>query len=192
MAQSDLLERLEQRAAPTQVQPRRGLNYNFPLQWYRRPDGDVVQLQSDPYNRTMYEDLGFVYLRASEEKEWLSEVRPGVIAAQKKRAQLITAIRKIQAVAPQYIIDDDDQLAFATMPLEELDQFYKDGCELIGRKIRLPAIRPEKGETLKDSNLSGVETSESVSMEEMHAKVDRSGPTIQGQGYDPIKESRRR
>ena len=189
---SDLLERLEQRAAPPQVQPRRGMNYNFPLQWYRRPDGDIVRLQSDPNNRTYYEDKGFVLLRPAEEREWLAVVRPVVIAEQKKRAQLITAIRKIQAVAPQFLIDDDDQLAFATMPLDELDQFYKDGCELIGRKVRLPAIRPEKGDALKDPNLSGVETSDQTSIEELQGKLERQGATFQGQGHDPIRESRRR
>jgi hypothetical protein len=189
---ADLLERLEQRAAPTLEQPRRGTNYNFPLVWFRRPDGDIVRLQSDPNNRTYYEDKGFVMLRPSEEREWVNEVRPGVVAAQKKRAQLVTAIRKIQAVAPQFLIDDDDQLAFATMPLEELETFYKDGCEFIGRKIRLPAIRPEKGEG-KDPSLSGVETSDNMSIEELQAKMERAaGPTFQGQGHDPIRESRRR
>jgi hypothetical protein len=182
----DLLERLEQRAAPAQDQPKRGLNYNFPLAWYRRADGDIVQLQSDPNNRTYYEDKGFVMLRPPEVREWLSQVRPEVIAGQKKRAQLVTAVRKIQAVAPQFLIDDDDQLAFASMPLEELEQFYKDGCEFIGRKIRLPAMRPEKVTAQDDANLRGVETSESMSMEELEGKLQR------GQGYDPIDESRRR
>jgi hypothetical protein len=181
-----LLERLEQRAAPTQVQPRRGSNYNVPLAWYRRADGDIVQLQADPNNRTYYEDKGFVMLRPQEAREWVTEVRPAVVAGQKRRAQLITAIRKIQAVAPQFLIDDDDQLAFATMPLDELEQFYKDGCEFIGRKVRLPAIRPDKPSGEVDANLRGVETSDSVSMEELDGKLQR------GAGYDPIDQGRRR
>ena len=73
-------------AAPAINQPRRGQNYNYPLAWYRRPDGDIVQLQSDPNNRTFYEDLGFVMLRPPEVHEWLDVVRPNVVAEQKKRA----------------------------------------------------------------------------------------------------------
>jgi hypothetical protein len=202
-----LLERLERRAAPAPgIELRRGLTYNFPLAWYRRPDGDVVQLQSDPNNRAFYEDLGFVMLRPTEAREWLEEVRPAVVAEQKQRARYITAIRKIQQVAPQFIIDDDDQLAFATMPMDELVQFYNDGCEAIGRKIRLPAIRPDRDPTLNDPKLNGVETSDTTSLEEIQAKMERAetvaaggtvtrpgpgGGTFQGQGYDPLQESRR-
>jgi hypothetical protein len=181
-----LLERLEQRAAPVSENPRRGLNYNVPLAWYRRRDGDIVQLQADSANRAYYEDKGFVMLRPQEAREWIVEVRPEVIAGQKRRAQLVTAIRKIQAVAPQFLIDDDDQLAFPSMPLEELEQFYKDGCEFIGRKVRLPTIRPEKPNAESDANLRGVETSDNMSKEELESKLTR------GQGYDPIDEARRR
>jgi hypothetical protein len=186
MAELSLLERLEQRAAPVQEQPRRGLNYNVPLAWYRRADGDIVLLQADSSNRAYYEDKGFVLLRPGEAREWLTEVRPAIIAEQKRRAQLVTAIRKIQAVAPQFLIDDDDQLAFPSMPLEELEQFYKDGCEFIGRKVRLPAVRPEKASAESEALLRGVETSDSMSKEELEAKLMR------GQGYDPIDEARRR
>src|SRR5215471_957697 len=50
---------------------RHPLNYNYPLAHVRRPDGQIVQLQSDPNNRMMYEDLGFVYLSVRETRQWL-------------------------------------------------------------------------------------------------------------------------
>src|SRR5215831_17989156 len=117
-----LLERLEQRAAPVEHQPTAGLTYNFPLAWYRRPDGDIVQLQSDPYNRTMYENLGFVLLRPSETREWLQEVRPVKLAEQKRRAALITAIRRIAARVPQYVLDEDQFNPFSERTIEELEE----------------------------------------------------------------------
>jgi hypothetical protein len=183
MAEQSLLERLEQRAAPASAQPRRGQNYNFPLAWYRRPDGDLVQLQSDPNNRTMYEDLGFVLLRQPEVREWLEEIRPDVVAAQKKRAQIITSIRRLERQIPQFILDDDQQNEFATLPLDELHEIYKEFCEQYGVKPRLSPIKAESPST-SDAMLHGVETN--VSMEEFDAKVKR------GQGYDPIREARRR
>src|SRR5215471_14447806 len=62
------------------------LDYNYPLAWYRRPDGDIVQLQSDPNNRAMYEDLGFVALSRKESREWEQVRQPQVIADQRGKA----------------------------------------------------------------------------------------------------------
>jgi len=179
-----LLERLEQRAAPSSHPTTNGLTYNFPLAWYRRPDGDIVQLQSDPYNRTMYEDLGFVYLRPPEAREWLDEVRPDEVMRQKRRARLITQIRKLTATIPQFFIEDEENLSFAEMPIDELEERYKEVCEQYGIKPRLPAIKPEPAGVAGDARLSGVETG--ISMEELESKVRR------GQGYDPTREGRRR
>jgi hypothetical protein len=181
---ADLLERLEQRAAPAVANPRRGQNYNFPLAWYRRPDGDVVQLQSDPNNRTFYEDLGFVMLRPPEVNEWLDVVRPEVIAEQKKRAQLISAIRRLEHTIPQLIIEDDQQVEFGTMPIDDLNSYYAELCEQYGVKRRLPPTKPEPTGAQHDAMLRGVETSGSI--EELDAKLRR------GQGYDPLREARRR
>ena len=182
---TSLLERLEQRAAPTGGPSYSGLNYNYPLAWYRRPnDGDIVQLQSDPNNRTMYEDLGFVFLRPPEVREWLDDVRPGVILDQKKRARLITEIRKYVAKIPQLSLTEDEELAFPTMPIEELEDRFKEICEQFGLKPRLPSIKPEPARAPGDAHLTGVETS--MSMEELDAKMQR------GRGYDPTREGRRR
>ena len=180
-----LLERLEQRAAPVEHQPTAGLTYNFPLAWYRRPDGDIVQLQSDPYNRTMYENLGFVLLRPSEAREWVNEVRPGVIAEQKKRAALITAIRRIAQRVPQYVVDEDENNPFSGRTTAELEEIFEDAKAQTGLKLRLSPARPEPNTApAADAKLAGVETN--VSMEELESKLQR------GRGYDPLREGRRR
>src|SRR5499427_932013 len=179
-----LLERLEQRAAPSSGSPTTGLTYNFPLAWYRRPDGDIVQLQSDPYNRTMYEDLGFVFLRPPESREWVHEVRPGVIAEQKRRAGLITAIRRIAQRVPQYVLDEDQDNPFSERSTAELEEIFEDAKAQTGLKMRLPPIKPESKGAASDGNLAGVETG--MSMEELDAKLTR------GRGYDPMREARRR
>ena len=181
---ASLLERLEQRAAPSSGIPTSGLTYNFPLAWYRRPDGDIVQLQSDPYNRTMYEDLGFVFLRPPEAREWLQEVRPGVILEQKRRAGLITAIRRIAQRVPQYVLDEDQDNPLSERTTEDLEQIFDDAKKATGLNLRLPAIKPEPKTAVADSNLAGVETS--MSMEELEGKLTR------GRGYDPLREARRR
>lgn len=180
---SDLLERLEARATPVGPAIFHTLAYNFPLAWYRRPDGDIVQLQSDPNNRAMYEDLGFVLLRPAEAREWEDDVRPGVILEQKHRARLITAIRKIQSLAPQYLLSDDDQLEFPTLPIDELQKVFDDACETTGLKPRLGRIPPEKETKPADQHLQGVET---------HAGGELESKLQRGQGYDPMKEARRR
>jgi len=180
---SDLLERLEQRAAPSDGKPTySGLNYNYPLAWYRRPDGDIVQLQSDPNNRTMYEDLGFVFLRPGEVREWLEEVRPNVIVEQKRRARVITEIRKLAAKVPQISLTEDEQLEFPTIPIEDLEERFREICEQFGIKPRLPAIKPEAPRRGGDAALSGVDIGSAA---ELESKMKR------GQGYDPIREGRR-
>jgi hypothetical protein len=185
-AGQSLLERLEQRAAPIEGNPTVGLTYNFPLAWYRRPgDGDIVQLQSDPNNRTMYENLGFVMLRPSEAREWLQDVRPTVLAEQRKRAALITGIRRIAQRVPQYVLDEDQDNPFSLRSTAELEEIFEDAKAQTGLKLRLPTIKAEPAApSLEDTRLAGVETK--MSMEELDSKLQR------GRGYDPLREARRR
>ncbi|HYW88421.1 MAG TPA: hypothetical protein VFB50_11660 [Chloroflexota bacterium] len=176
---SDLLEKLEQRAAPVSGQPRTGLTYNFPLAYYRRPDGDIVQLQSDPYNRTMYEDLGFVFLRPNEAHEWVQDVRPGVVLEQKRRAALITAIRRIAQRVPQYVLDEDQDNPFSARTTAELEEIFEDAKAQTGLKLRLPPIKADsRDEPPPDASIG--------SGEELESKLTR------GRGYDPLREARRR
>jgi len=183
---SDLLERLESRATtPTNPNANHGLNYNYPLAWYRRPDGDIVQLQADPNNRAMYEDLGFVLLRPAEAREWETDVRPQVVLEQKHKARLITAIRKLEHTVPQLVLDDDENFGFAERTVEELQELFDGYCEQFGIKPKLPAIKPEKASPA-DTRLRGVETSQTMTPAELEGKL------VRGQGYDPTREARRR
>lgn len=179
---SDLLERLEARATvPTQPNSsNHGLNYNYPLAWYRRPDGDMAQLQSDPNNRAMYEDLGFVLLRPAEAREWESEVRPGVILDQKKKARLITAIRRLERTIPQLVLEDEENLGYADNTVDELQTIFDDYCAQFGVKPRLPALKAEK------DPVPTATADPMMTPEQLHDKLQR------GQGYDPIREGRRR
>src|SRR5215467_390345 len=172
---SDLLERLEARAAP--------IEGNTSLSHSRASDGDIVQLQSDPNNRTMYENLGFVMLRPSEAREWLSEVRPGVLLEQRKKARLITAIRRLATTVPQMIVEYDTldaERLLSEMTTDELQQLYTDYCEEFGKKPHLPPIRPEKASP-PDARMAGVET---LTKPEIDDKL------LRGQGYDPTREAR--
>jgi hypothetical protein len=182
---SDLLERLEARA-PGSPGPsvRHNLSYNFPLVWYRRPDGDIVQLQSDPNNRAMYEDLGFVLLRPAEAREWEQEIRPDLILAQKKKARLISAIRRLESRVPQFVLDDDENFGFKDMDVDTLQEVFDDYCNQFSIKPRLPPIPPERNSS-SDANMAGVETNAMHSREELEGKLQR------GQGYDPIAEARK-
>lgn len=103
---ADLLERLKERTAPAR-QAARGPGYNYRQLWYAKPSGDVVRLQGDPQNRAYYEDKGYAVLRPDEEREWLETVRPRVVAAQRRKASLVTAIRRVLAKNPTVEILDD-------------------------------------------------------------------------------------
>jgi hypothetical protein len=177
---TDLLERLEQRAAPSSGVATSGLSYNFPLAWYRRPDSDIVQLQSDPYNRTMYEDLGFVYLRPDEAREWVRDVRPGIVLEQKKRAGLITQIRRIAQRVPQYVLDEDQDNPLSERTTAELEEIFEDAKQATGLKMRLPAVKldPRDAPPAPDDSVG--------SGDELESKLTR------GRGYDPLREARRR
>lgn len=194
------IERMvEKTLGRTDIQPKRGQNYNYPLRWYAKPDGDIVQLQSDPQNRALYADLGFHLLAEnaargesmSEVEEWERLERPKVIAEQRKRAKLINAIRKADLKDPTLgtLIDVETIDAQSTEELEAtiLDIRHHGGVvrvvEQKGRDEPEPAL------------LRGIETSADNSLENLERKLSDPNAqtrTIQGTGKDPIDEARRR
>jgi hypothetical protein len=94
-----LIEKLVERTAPVR-QATRGPAYNHPMQWYAKPNGDVVLLQADPQNRAYYEDKGYALLRHEERQEWLEEVRPLVLREQFDKARVLTTIRRVATKHP--------------------------------------------------------------------------------------------
>jgi hypothetical protein len=175
---------------------KRGQNYNYPLRWYVRPDGDIVQLQSDPNNRALYADLGFHLLAEmpargeslSEVEEWERLERPKVLEEQRKRAKLINAIRKADLQNPVLMLNLDTIDEDST---EELEQMIAD-IKAQGHKVRVlePKFRDDAPSPLE----RGVETSR-MGIEDLERKLAAPGAnatTIQGTGKDPIDEARRR
>jgi hypothetical protein len=194
---------VEKTLGRTDITPKRGQNYNYPLRWYATPNGDIVQLQSDPQNRALYSDLGFHLLASvaargeemSEVDEWERIERPKVIAEQRKRAKLINAIRKADAKDPTLgtLIDIEGIDAQSTEELEAtiLDIRAKGGVV----RVTEPKFRDEPEPSL----LRGVETARASSLEDLQRKLGAEGAqatTIEGAipngGYDPIDQSRRR
>ena len=128
---------------------RHPLNYNYPLAPVRRPDGDIVELQSDPNNRMMYEDLGFVYLSSREAREWYDVIQPRVVAEQRRKALLITTMRRF-AQREGFVIEYDelgrgpDAILLSDMSIPELEEVFGELEEQYGKKIRLPRTKADR------------------------------------------------
>ncbi len=190
-------ERMQEKTLGQAFQPKRGQNYNYPLRWFAKPNGDIVQLQSDPQSRAYYTDKGFHLLAdtvargqsLSEVEEWERVERPRIIVEQKRKASLINAIRKADAKDPTLsaLIDLD---TIDAQSIEELEVTIKD-IRARGTPIRVEAMR-ERAEP-EPSLLRGVESAETL--EDLQRKLGAEGSqarTIPSVGHDPIDESRRR
>jgi hypothetical protein len=189
---------VEKTLGRTGIQPKRGKNYNYDLRWYARPDGYIVQLQSDPQSRAYYEDKGFHILAdqpargesISEIEEWERIERPRVIAEQRRKANLINAIRKADSKDPTLsaLIDLD---GIDDQSIDELEATIKAIRER-GTLVRVVDTTPKRGEP-EPALLRGVEVTETL--EDLQRKLGAEGSratTIEGRGHDPIDESRRR
>jgi hypothetical protein len=191
---------VEKTLGRTDIPLRRGQNYNYPLRWYAKPDGDIVQLQSDPQNRALYTDLGFHLLAdvaargesMSEVEEWERIERPRVIAEQRKRAKLINAIRKA---------DTKDPTLATLIDTETIDSQSTEELEATIVEIRkhggiVRVLEPKFKDEPLPSQLRGVETAQAgIGVEDLERKLAAPGAnatTIQGTGKDPIDEARRR
>src|SRR5215831_16195399 len=99
---NDFVDKLLEQTAPVATQPKKGQNYNYPLRWFLKPDGSVVQLQGDPQNRAYYTDKGYHELREqpgrggerSEVEQYLQVEYPKILEVQREKAALINAIRR--------------------------------------------------------------------------------------------------
>ena len=188
---------LEQTSEPTQ--PRRGQNYNYPLRQYLKPDGTVVRLQGDPQNRAYYADKGFRELRQqpgrdgglSEADQYNQVEYPKILQEQRTKAALINAIRRAGERYRDLSLED----TFDDYSVEEIREYLAEIKRETGKDIRV--VMPRKAaarEAAEDARLlQGVETSDQVSMEELQGKLEAGRErTIQGTGYDPIEQARKR
>lgn len=199
VAENTFIDRLLEQTAPAAAQPRRGQNYNYPLRWFLKPDGSVVRLQGDPQNRAYYADKGFHEMRdlpgrdggLSEIDQYLTVEHPKILKVQREKAELINAIRRAGERYRDLSLED----TFDDYSVEEIREYLKQIKEETGKNIQV--IRPKRAaarEAADDARLmAGVETSETMSLEGLQAKLEGGrNRTIEGTGYDPIDQARRR
>ena len=189
---NEFIDKLLEQTAPVATQPVKGQNYNYPLKWFLKPDGTVVQLQGDPQNRAYYSDKGYHELREQPGRDGsLSEVEqyktveyPKLLEQQREKAALINAIRRAGERYRDLMLED----TFDDYSVEEIREYLRQIKEETGKDIRV--IKPKRQvarEAAEDAKLlAGVETTETMSMEGLEAKINAS------HGYDPIEQSRRR
>lgn len=182
------LDKLLEQTAPAASQPRRGQNYNYPQKLYLKPDGTVVALQGDPQNRAYYQDKGYKMLSDAPGRDGSSEVRqyvqveqPKILKQQRDKAALINAIRRAAERDPTLNLET----TFDDYSLEEVREYLADIKAQTGKDIRV--ILPKRAQAREDAQdaalLTGIETSETRSMEDLHAKL------VQSSGYDPIEQA---
>lgn len=166
-----LLERLKARTAPVR-EAARGPAYNHPLRWYMRPDGDVVKLQGDPINFSYYSNKGYAPLRDEEVAQWETEARPLVIADQRVRAGLITAIRRVASKFPLLEIQAD---------LEYMSEAeLRDMADRLGQQVgtAVTVIQgPRRADPApeRDTELSGIALSSGAELQDKMQRAAASG-----------------
>lgn len=192
------IDKLLEQTPATASQPRRGQNYNYPLRWYLKTDGSLVQLQGDPQNRAFYQDKGFRMLSESpgrdggqsEVRQFLEVEYPKVLKEQREKAAIINAIRRAGERYRDLNLED----TFDEFGVEELREYLATIKAETGKDIRV--ILPKRAQAREDARdaalLRGVETSDTQSLEALQSTLERSRDrTIEGTGYDPIEQSRR-
>ena len=140
------LDGLLQETPPQASQPKVGQNYNYPLRWYMKTDGTVVQLQGDPQSRAYYQDKGYRLLSQnagrtgglSEERQYLDQERPEILKVQRDKANIINAIRR----AAERYRDLSLETTFDDYTVEELREYLKLIKEETGKDIRV--IMPKR------------------------------------------------
>ena len=191
---NEFLDRLLDQTAPA-AQPRRGQNYNYPQRQYLKPDGSVVWLQGDPQNRAYYQDKGYHMLSETPGRDGISEAEhyrtveyPKLLKQQREKAALINAIRR----SSEQHRDLTLETTFDDYSIEEIRDYLAQIKERTGLDINV--VLPRRAKAREDARdaalLRGVETAETESIESLQAKL--MGPNMQGTGYDPIEQSRRR
>ena len=188
---NEFIDKLLEQTPPAASQPRRGQNYNYPHRLYLKPDGTVVRLQADPGNRAYYQDKGYRLLSEnpgrdgskSEVRQYTEDEYPKVLKEQREKAALINAIRRVDERNPGLTL----QTTFDDETIGEIRDYLQQIKEETGKDIRviLPKRAAAREEARDAALLAGVETSETVSMEGLQAKM------MAGTGYDPLEQARR-
>ena len=180
-AVTPLMRKLLERtfATPPDYTPS-GVTYNHKNRWFCRPDGDIVELPGSPDHVSMYLEMGFSLLNEDETRQWLEHDREIVVKDQRERARLINAVRAAAKTDPKlaYAVSDEaetDMQRMSTPELRERAHAVVGDMKLLQRPQRLVDAE-EKAATRRDKQmLAGLETVESMSMEGLEQKKQRSG-----------------
>jgi len=171
------LDKLLEQAPQSASQPQRGQNYNFPQRLYLKPDGEVVLLQGDPVNRAYYQDKGYHLLSdapgrnggLSEVDQYQAVEYPRIFEEQVEKAGIINAIRRAMQHDRNVNVDEE---GWEELTIEEMRDILQQVREETHKNIRV--IKPRTSKATADRMLSGVETTEQTSMEEIQARRRRS------------------
>jgi len=173
------LDKLLEQTPEVAAQPKRGQNYNFPLRLFLKPDGEVVRLQGDPISLAYYQAKGFHLLSdqatrgqpKSEVDQWLEDEYPKILEEQKEKANIINAIRRAMQTDRNLNIAED---GWEEYTVEEMRDVLQQIKEEHGKTIKV--IKPRvKNPPVADRMLSGVETTDQMSIEGLAAKRQRGG-----------------
>lgn len=162
-----LLDRLRAQTAPMGTNIGRPPMYNAPDRWYARHDGHIVKLQGDAASQAYYASKNYHLLTPAEEQEWLTVVRPLVVREQRKRANLITTLRRIAAKHPGIDLSGDLDIT----PTEELEAMLAQVKSMAGDNVRVIMGRHREEVERPDPAGQGVTLSSGA---ELADKLDRS------------------
>lgn len=168
----DLLAKLQAQTNPQANVGVRPPSYNAPDRWFARPDGDIVKLQGDAASQAYYTSKGFHLLTHDEVRQWEGSgdggVRRLVVQAQRKRASLITTMRRIAARHPGVELAGDLDVT----PTEELEDMLKQISSMTGGTVAVVTGR------FRDDTPADAPTDVEVqSGEQLRAKLERSAAT---------------
>lgn len=165
-------------------------NYNYPLRHFAKPDGSIVRLQGDPGNRALYRDKGYVELTPDQVRAWYGGEFQKVLMVQREKADLINSMREQLSRDPSLraSIPFAAEQAWDKMTVPEL-QAYMDELMNIPDQHGNPRKRLKLPQRLVDAEnrrseaeakrmLAGVETSETVTMEDLHRKIERGTQAV--------------
>lgn len=167
-----LLDRLRAQTSPIGNNVGRPPMYNAPDRWYARRDGHIVKLQGDAASQAYYQSKGYHLLTASEEREWLTQVRPLVVREQRKRANLITTLRRIASKHPGIDLSGDLDIT----PTDELEAMLAQVKSMAGDNVRVIMGRHREEVEREDPAGQGVTLASGADLQE---KLDRSAAARQ-------------
>jgi len=114
---ASFLQQTRDRTRPPRNRASRPPLFNAPRLWYAHPTtGEIISGPGDATNQAYLAGKGFYKLTPEESHEWVTRVRPIVIEESRKRAQLITTLRRIAERHPGVELAGD----LGITPLDQL------------------------------------------------------------------------